>query len=364
MAGSFWYLRNLARVGNPFPAVEIDVGPLSLPSPPLPETFTVSHYLTDSDIWRDFYLPGLNTAFGEAWWALVALAVLGMLAAVIAGRPLERALGFAAIAAVAVYLVTPRSADGPEEVPFFFQFTLRYMTPGLVIGLALLPVVRPLSAVARRWWFYLGVGALLVVTLLDSGVRTGDMRRVALAAAFAVLAAAIVVAPRRLSRPALAAGVAGVLAIGAVAGYAVQRHYLATGIPATRSPSPASSATSGSPWSGSCAPTRSSGSASPTAWSRWPAGARTAPSCRSAAAAAGAPRSRTGGYRFVVTSPPLLPYSAEGVIFGAAFDPKTSPERRWTGSDPAATPIAREGKITVFRLDGAPDPGGCPAGRG
>ena len=364
VAGSFWYLRNLARVGNPFPAVEIDVGPLSLPSPPLPETFTVSHYLTDSDIWRDFYLPGLNTAFGEAWWALVALAALGMLAAVIAGRPLERALGFAAIAAVAVYLVTPRSADGPEEVPFFFQFTLRYMTPGLVIGLALLPVVRPVSAVARRWWFYLGVGALLVVTLLDSGVRTGDMRRVALAAAFAVLAAAIVVAPRRLSRPALAAGVAGVLAIGAVAGYAVQRHYLdnrytGDALAFARELRDERIAVVGFVRAYPLFGERLSNRVEQVA-RRGPNGAflpiRGCRGWRTALA--------DGGYRFVVTSPPLLPYSAEGVIFGAAFDPKTSPERRWTGSDPAATPIAREGKITVFRLDGAPDPGGCPAGRG
>ena len=145
VAGSLWYLRNLVRVGNPFPAVGIDIGPVSLPSPPLPETFSVSSYLTDGSIWREFYLPGLNTALGEAWWALLALVAVGIVVALVAGRPLERALGAAALAAVLAYLVTPRSADGPRDVPFFFQFTLRYMTPGLLIALALLPVVRPLA---------------------------------------------------------------------------------------------------------------------------------------------------------------------------------------------------------------------------
>jgi hypothetical protein len=364
VAGSFWYLRNLARVGNPFPAVEIEIGPLSLPSPPLPETFTVSDYLTDSDIWREFYLPGLNASFGEAWWGLVALAALGMLAAAIAGRPLERALGFAALTAVAVYLVTPRSADGPEEVPFFFQFTLRYMTPGLVIGLALLPVLRPLSALARRWWFYLGVGVLLVVTLLDSGIRTGDMRRVALAAAFGALAAAILVAPRRLPRRTLAVAVAAVLATGAAAGYAIQRDYLddrytGDALAFARELRGERIAVVGFVRAYPLFGERLSNRVEQVAH-RGPNGAflpiRACRTWRTALA--------DGGYRYVVTSPPLLPYSAEGVIFGAAFDPKTSPERRWTGSDPAATPIAREGKITVFRLDGPPDPGGCSDGRG
>jgi len=359
LAGSFWYLRNLFRVGNPFPAVGIDVGPLSLPSPPLPQTFTVSDYLTDSAVWSDFYLPGLNAAFGEAWWALLALVALGIGAALVAGRPLERALGLAALAAVAVYLITPRSADGPEGVPFFFMFTLRYMTPGLLIALALLPLVPPALRVARTWWLYGGLVALLVVMLLDSEIRTADLRRVALALAFGALAAALLWAPGRVPQRALAGGLVVTLAVGLGAGYVVQRDY-----------------------------DRDAYSQDPLAFARdlrdsrigvvgfvrtyplygrdlsnrveqvarlGPEGAfRAIESCREWRAALGA-----GRYRYVVTSPPLLPYSAEGVIFGAAFDPKTSPEESWTRSDPAATEIHSSGKVRVFRLDGTPDPAGC-----
>jgi hypothetical protein len=359
VAGCLWYLRNLFRVGNPFPAVGIDVGPFSLPSPPLPETFTVSHYLLDGDIWRDFYLTGLNTAFGEAWWLLLALVAAGILAALAFGRPLERALGASALAAVLVYLITPRSADGPEGVPFFFQFTLRYMTPGLLIALALLPVVGPLRRLARAWWWYAALGLLLLVTLDDSGIRTGDMRRVALALAFGALGAVALAGPRLLSRRMLATGAAVALLAVVAAGYAVQRDYLrdryrddplafARGLEGSRIGVVGFVRTY--PLFGNDLSNHVDQVAR-----RGEHGAfRPIRSCAEWRAALA-----RGGFRYVVTSPPLLPYSPEAVIFGAAFDRKRSPEEQWTRSDPAATAIARDGKVTVFRLDAAPDPAGC-----
>ena len=359
VAGGLWYLRNLIRVGNPFPAVGIDIGPISLPSPPLPETFTVSSYLTDGSIWREFYLPGLNTAFGEAWWALLALVAAGIVVALVAGRPLERALAAAALAAVAAYLVTPRSADGPRDVPFFFQFTLRYMTPGLLIALALLPVVRPLEWVARQWWYYAALGVLLLVVLDDSGIRTGDMRRVAIAVACAGLAVLVLAGPRLLPRSALGAGLAAMLAVGVGAGYLVQRHYLderyrddplAFALDLTDTRIAVVGFVRTYPLFGNELSNRVEQVAR-----RGPHGAfLPIRSCRAWRAALAA-----GNYRYAVTSPPLLPYSPEGVIFGAAFDPKRSPEAAWTRTDPAATPVVRDGRITVFRLDGAPDPSAC-----
>ncbi len=360
LAGSFWYLRNLFRVGNPFPAVGLDLGPVSVPSPPLPQTYTVWHYLTDGSIWHDFYLPGLNTAFGELWWAMLALVALGTVASIVAGRPLQRVLGVAAAASVAVYLFTPRGADGPEGIPYFFQFTLRYLTPGLLIALALVPVVPPGVRVARRAWFYAALLTLLIVTLFDSGIGTGDTRRIALALVFGALAAAVIArVDRRVPRSLLAAGLAGVLVLGVAGGYAVQRHYLreryaSDPLAFARNVSDARIAVVGSiqtyPLYGNTLSNRVEQVAH-----IGPHGAfervRGCRAWRSALAA--------GHYDYVVTTPPLIPYSPEGLIFGPAYDRKASPEAGWTRTDPAARELSRSGKITVFRLRGTPNPNGC-----
>jgi hypothetical protein len=358
-AGCLWYLRNLVRVGNPFPAVGIDIGPIHLPSPPLPETFSVSSYLTNGDVWRDFYLPGLNTALGNAWWALLAVVAAGIVAALVAGRPLERALGAAALAAVLAYLVTPRSADGPEGIPYFFQFTLRYMTPGVLIALALLPIIRPLQRFARQPWWYAALGILLLVCLDDSGIKTGDMRRVALALGFGLLAFAVVTGSRLAPRPVVAMGLAGVLLVVVVAGYPVQRHYLDERyaddpLAFARDMSDTRIAVVGFVRAFPLFGTKLTNTVEQVA-RRGPNGAFLAiRGCREWRRALD-----EGGYRYVVTSPPLLPYSAEGVIFGAAFDPKRSPEAGWTRTDPAATPVVRDGRITVFRIDGPLNPAAC-----
>src|SRR5205807_3669029 len=36
LAGGTWYVRNWVRVGNPVPNLAVHVGPLRLPSPPMP----------------------------------------------------------------------------------------------------------------------------------------------------------------------------------------------------------------------------------------------------------------------------------------------------------------------------------------
>ena len=56
-----------------------------------------------------------------------------------------------------------------------------------------------------------------------------------------------------------------------------------------------------------------------------------------------------GGYRYVVTTfDPYLPY-----------DLKSSPEGRWTGTDPAAEVVVSEPPVRVYRLTGPLDPAGC-----
>ena len=56
---------------------------------------------------------------------------------------------------------------------------------------------------------------------------------------------------------------------------------------------------------------------------------------------------------YVVTSP-FLNFLEPG-------HPIASPEARWLRGDPAATPVLRSGRVTVWRLRGPLDPVGCGA---
>ena len=93
--GGVWFVRNLIALGNPIPAAKIDLGVLSLPSPPLTKlTFALPHYVGKEGVWGDRFLPGLLEAYGPLWWALIALALAGMVAAVTRGPGrVERMLG-------------------------------------------------------------------------------------------------------------------------------------------------------------------------------------------------------------------------------------------------------------------------------
>jgi hypothetical protein len=145
IGGGFWYLRNLIATGNPIPQIEA-IGPIQLPGPERLQEgrpdFTVLHYLTDTAIWRDYFFPGLEEGFGVLWPLLLVITVVG-LAAVIWRGPgrLTRAHGFAALVAIAVYLVTPLSAAGAEGVPDAFAINLRFLAPALAMGLVLIPLV-------------------------------------------------------------------------------------------------------------------------------------------------------------------------------------------------------------------------------
>jgi hypothetical protein len=225
LGGGFWFARNLVRVGNPLPWFGAHLGPLTLPSPPNPVTdansFSVAHYLTDTGIWRRVFFPALHGGLGPLW-PLVVLAAAGGAAVVLArGRsPAQRALGGVALACFFAYVVTPASAGGPEGEATLFGLNLRFLTPALALGLALGPGAldkgRELAAPAML--------ALALVTLLGesllppSHVLAGATAVAALTAALALLRA-----PMRLPRPALALALGALVAVAAC--WPLQRHY-------------------------------------------------------------------------------------------------------------------------------------------
>ena len=142
--GAFWYLRNLIAAANPLPQLE-GLGPISLPHPERLQTgrpdFSIAHYATDAAVWSDYFSPGLDHAFGALWPLVVGGAIAGGVLALLRGADrIVRWSGFAAVAGVLIYLVTPLSAAGAEGAPVGFAINIRYAIPALLAGAALLPL--------------------------------------------------------------------------------------------------------------------------------------------------------------------------------------------------------------------------------
>jgi len=216
--GGYWYLRNLVHTGNPLPWID-SIGPISLPAPDQAlggrDAHSVLSYLTDGSVWSDWFLPGLHAGFGLFWPLLLIAALAGLLLSLRCDLFLhardksQRKLGFGVLgvagatglAVVVAWLIAPTSASGPEGMPRGFESGLRYLSPTLVLGMALLP-------------------AALSVRLREAGVGHPPGGR-------------ILKVPRSLARhlsglgmphtrPALLLTLIAAIAIG----YPVQRHYL------------------------------------------------------------------------------------------------------------------------------------------
>jgi hypothetical protein len=362
LGGGFWYLRNLARTGNPAPWVEVDAGPVHLPSPELAPyterhvTHSVADYLTDGGFLGDYLFPSLEGTFGPAWWALLALALGGALAALVAGGSrLIRALGAAGLAMAAAYVLTPGGAGGsPDGVPHLVFWSMRYLTPALAVGLVLIPL---LPAVHRRPALPLAAFAvtLIATQFADSAFTLWDGRP-PIAVLLAPFAAAAALLLARVSRRAAALAVVVVAIAG---GWKAQDIYFDEAYTDPASPL-----------------------AGPYEWARGVSDARigivgfylqspllgedlsnhvqyvghdggdgnfrSVASCSEWRA-----ELATGGYDYLVVAPFNFPW-------GATND-RYPREARWTETDPAAKRIRLDGTVATFALSGKPDPTTCEA---
>jgi hypothetical protein len=173
VVGGYWYVRAMIKTGgNPIPT--IGFGPLHLPRPdqmpldPRPR-FAVAHYLAEPTIYRRWFFPQLDNAFGPLWPLILIVAVAA--AIYIAWRSrntILRVIAVAALLTAAVYVFTPLTAAGQEGSPTGFFTNTRYLAPGLVLALVMLPIARPLRAPSRRAWqtliFLTAVYAITVLT--------------------------------------------------------------------------------------------------------------------------------------------------------------------------------------------------------
>jgi hypothetical protein len=172
VVGGYWYLRAAIKTGgNPIPQSKF--GPLKLPTPdqmpldPRPR-FAVAHYLTEPTIYRRWFFPQLDNAFGPLWPLILIVAVAAaVFIAVRSSNKILRVIAAAALITAVVYVFTPLTAAGQEGAPTGFFTNTRYLVPGLVLALALLPIARPLRAPDKRAWqtllFLAGVYAITVL---------------------------------------------------------------------------------------------------------------------------------------------------------------------------------------------------------
>jgi hypothetical protein len=141
--GVYWYLRNLVHGGNPLPWIH-HLGPIDLPAPAQAlggrEAHSVLGYLTDGEVWSDWFLPGLHGGLWLLWPLLLVAAFGGLVFCLVRGSTIQRTVALVGLASALAWLVAPTSASGPDGMPRGFESGLRYLAPALVLGLALLPV--------------------------------------------------------------------------------------------------------------------------------------------------------------------------------------------------------------------------------
>jgi hypothetical protein len=373
--GVFWYLRNLIVAGNPIPEVEF-LGPISLPHPERLQEgrpdFNIVHYATDTGVWREYFGPGLDQAFGALWPLVVFGAAAAALLAVFRGRDrIVRWVGVVALFGLVAYLFTPLSAAGVEGEPVGFGINIRYVIPALLAGIVLLPLERWLDG-ERRLWLLTGV---LVLVFLATNRPDDDLRDPARIFAFFLVLLAILVPAllmylrsRGTSAAVTAAAAAGLVACLLAIGYPVQRHYLENRFAndvAAEERIPGMDLNSAYRWARGVEDSRI-GLAGTTAGfagygfygtdltnhvrylgEEGPHGAFNAiPTC--------------AGFRTAVNDAELdYLVTAPFLNFLHPGDPIPSPEARWLRGEGAVRPILRSGPVTVWRVQGKLDPGGC-----
>jgi hypothetical protein len=374
LAGGYWYLRDLIAVGNPIPQIE-GLGPISLPHPERLQTgrpdYSVAHYATDTGVWREFFAPGLHTAFGALWPLVIAAAVLGAVLALARGN--DRALRWAggvALFGMLAYVFTPLSAAGAEGAPAGFGINIRYAVPALLAGIVLLPCSRLFDS-PRRQWGLLGVLLVLLVVSDRADAVLRDPDRLfawGLALVAVLLPAALLWARARGAGRGIVIGGFALLTLTVVAlGYPLQRHYLDERFrnEVAGESIPEMGLSSAYRWARETEDTRI-GLAGSTAdfagygfygpdlsnevvylGAKGPHHAFNAiPICRGFRAAVNA-----ADLDYLVTSPFLNFIHPE--------DPIPSPEARWLRGESAVSPVLRGGEVTLWKVDGRLDPSAC-----
>jgi hypothetical protein len=167
ITSGFWYGRNLVSALNPFPQIE-KLGPINLPGPDQLDLYPrephkLSEYYNDPTVWDNKLFPVLHDRLGPLWPAILAVVVVGLVFALIrGGSALMRILAVTGIVAGIAYIFTPLTASGGLGDPTGFDANLRYVTPVLIVGFLLTPLV-PWIRHGRRPWILIALFTVLLV---------------------------------------------------------------------------------------------------------------------------------------------------------------------------------------------------------
>ncbi len=372
----FWFLRNLIHAGNPLPWFR-HLGPIDLPGPNRGlegrDNYTVAHYIFSSPsthLWRAYFLNPIENLLGPLWFLILGGAAGGASLAI--WRPRSRAVRLAGVVTVVsaiAYAFTPLTAAGPEGHPLAFGINLRYLTPGIALGLALLPLEPRLAPARLRLPLIVGglIALLFTSRYSDANVAwTGDFASIPWAVVIGIFIIAVPVGLALLARRrALLAGIAGaVLAVAiAAVGWARQDDYLAHRY--DRIEDFRYLLGDSVRWAKPTSGLRIAVAGTAGAFNQYAlygddvsnyvqyigrhlpeADFRQIESCREFRLAVNA-----GNYDYLVTTPTLNLNNPSRTY--------PSPERGWVSRDPALQEVVRDGRISVFRIDGPLDPNGC-----
>jgi hypothetical protein len=372
----FWFLRNLIHSGNPLPWLR-QIGPIDLPGPNRGllgrHDFNVAHYLfsnPDTHIWRTYFLTPIENLLGPLWFLILGGAAGGAILAVWRPRsPAVRLAGVIAIAAAIAYIFTPLTAAGPEGTPRAFGINLRYLVPGISLGLALLPLEPRLTPPRLRVPLLLGGLIALFFTSFysDSHVAwTGDFASPFWAVVIGIVLIGAPIGLALLGRRSVAlAGLAGVVLALAVAAVGWERHddYFANRYDRARDFDFHLDAAVR--WAKPTSGLRIGVVGTSGAYNQYglygddlenyvqyigrhlpEADFRSIEDCIGFRQAV-----NDGDYDYVVTTPTLDLNDPDHVT--------PSPEAGWIEGDPAATQVLRSDQVVVFRINGDLSPAGC-----
>lgn len=376
VGGGFWYLRSFIASGNPLPQME-SIGPIDLPGPERLQVgrpdFNVLHYIADSQIWRDYFIPGLEKGFGALWPLLIAVAIIGLVAIILRGPGrLTRSHGAAALVAIGFYLITPLSAAGPEGDPTGFAINLRFLIPALAMATVVVPLLPWFDRRRPRLIF----GTVLVALFLVSGHsdaiydQPGRAFGVAFAIATVGLPALAWILRDRIRarfgiRSVLAPAVAVIAAGSLIVAWPLANYYFDSRY---ENFEPETGLAAAYRWADDTSDTSIGLAGSTAGFKQYgfygedlsnevtyigrevkAGGFEAIARCRDFRQAV-----NESGVEYLVTSPFLN--------FTDPERPIRSPERRWIESDPAIAPVTGPAEIEVWSVRGPLDPEGCRVG--
>jgi hypothetical protein len=222
--GGLWYLRNLVQAGNPLPW--LNAGPLPGPDQealyPRP-AHSIAEYVADRHAWTHYFFPGFSETLGPLWFVVLFAAVAGIVLGLRRRHStLIRIVALAGAATLVAHAFNPISASGPEGGPYGFASNLRYAAPGIAIGLVLLPLCE------TRWMARRVLTPAYALLILVASIASAEWTQPQPLLAIAIGALAVALPIWLMSGPGRgrrALAVASLLALVAVAGYPVQRHY-------------------------------------------------------------------------------------------------------------------------------------------